>query len=417
MEKYYGIGLMLLYSIIYLSSSIFIQKKKNHQFLSLRSTNVLHVTNTNIFFSFIIIGILILYELSLEVNIKLILEFLLLICHIITFASFVCKYVRFYKCTQISLGDDDLTEFKKIKSQKYYYEYFYIRIILTLFGACTVVLTIVFLVLNYGLELGNAIKENYDSIIILIRIIPFFVENMILLTCSVLLRNKSNLGWIKTELIILLVVNIIFSIALNIAFGFFSKSISLFNLSCLIFLFCLQCITILCPIIRCWFDKVNFGYHITKESANDLYLFLSNEKCYNSFESFLMSEQERDNNRFILDLYTHVIKYRIKYIVEDIHLNKLNEGKLIHKKYFDKDKEILSTEDNIILNMRKKNENLLKNNECKLEMFDEALEKAYSYLNGKYINFKKTEEFAKLINEIDYDTYIWCKLADCGLIK
>ena len=341
----------------------------------------------------------------------LILEFLLLICHIITFASITCKYVRFYKCTQICLGDDDLTDFKNFKQQKYYYEYFYIRSILILFGVCTIVLTIVTLVLLYGF--GESITINNKEYFPLIWIIPFFMDNMFLLTCTFLLRNKNNLGGIKTELIILLIYNYISSFTI---YFFFQKENDI-GIICLIYLIILQGITILYPIIICWFDKVTFGYHITKESTKDLYLFLSNEKCYNSFESFLMSEQERENNRIILDLYTHIIQYRIKFMVEGIHLNKLNEGKLIHKKYFDKDKEILFTEDDIILNMRKKNENLLKNNECKFEMFDEALEKAYSYLNGKYNNFKQTDEFAQLINEIDYDTYIWCKLADCGLIK
>lgn len=411
------LGLSIFNSILFLCSSIFIRKKKNHLFLSLRSTNILHVINTNIFFSTIIVWVL--FYFHINDIIQLILEFLLLICHIITFASITCKYVRFYKCTQICLGDDDLTDFKNFKQQKYYYEYFYIRSILILFGVCTIVLTIVTLVLVYGFK-EFIIKNN--EYFPLIWIIPFFMDNMILLTCTFLVRNKNNLGGIKTELIILLIYNYISSFTISLFSLFVKKEdyngiIGIIGIICLLYLIILQGITILYPIIICWLDKVTFGYHITKESTKDLYLFLSNEKCYNSFESFLMSEQERENNRIILDLYTHIIQYRIKFMVEDIHLNKLNEGKLIHKKYFDKDKEILFTEDDIILNMRKKNENLLKNNECKFEMFDEALEKAYSYLNGKYNNFKQTDEFAQLINEIDYDTYIWCKLADCGLIK
>ena len=117
-------------------------------------------------------------------------------------------------------------------------------------------------------------------------------------------------------------------------------------------------------------------------------------------------------------MYTHIIKYRVLFMVEEINLYKLNEARTIHNLYF-KDKLInqYANEDSILQNLKKQNSGLIQRSECTIDMFDPALEKAYTYLFNKFQSFKRSDEYTSLVSEVNYDTYLRCKLADCGLIK
>ena len=138
----------------------------------------------------------------------------------------------------------------------------------------------------------------------------------------------------------------------------------------------------------------------------------------NKFEQFLMLEQNREENRYFLDMYTHIIKYRVLFMVEEINLYKLNEARTIHNLYF-KDKLLnqYANEDSILQNLKKQNSSMIHRSECTIDMFDPALEKAYTYLFNKFQSFKRSDEYTSLVSEVNYDTYLRCKLADCGLIK
>lgn len=130
--------------IIYIITSIGIQKYKNNIFLSIRSTNVLQVINANIFLS-ICVFFTTIFDTSDTLSLF---QSLLIVFHIITIFSFIITIHRIKYCSKIDIIEDDLLTFKFFKSHPYHYEYFYIRLILIV----TAVLVFGLLIVFFGVE-------------------------------------------------------------------------------------------------------------------------------------------------------------------------------------------------------------------------------------------------------------------------
>ena len=404
--------------IIYLITSIAIQKNKTNIFLSIRSTNVLQVINANIFLSICVFFTTIFHINDNNVLLKIlsIFQSLFIVFHIITFFSFVMTIHRIKCCSTIDIREDDLLTFKYFKSHSYHYEYFYIRLILFVTAAFLFTLLIVYFGLNITVLLPFA-KINYP--VKIFWLVLFAIETAALITYQFFMFSNEIRAKIKTQILLVVILNISYSVIANVLLLLKSDILpSNFNCMSIIYLLLLQFTFVGFPLFLSRFDKTTTAYNITSEALNDLYLLLSNEQSYSKFEEYLMLDQNRKENRYFLDMYTHIIKYRVLFMIEQINLYKLNEARTIHNLYF-KDKFLsqYANEDSILQNLKKQNAGLIHRSECTIDMFDPALEKAYSYLFQQFLSFKRSDEFSSLVNEVNYDTYLRCKLADCGLIK
>ena len=400
--------------IIYIITSIGIQKYKNNIFLSIRSTNILQVINANIFLS-ICVFFTTIFSVSDTLSLF---QSLLIIFHIITIFSFIITIHRIKCCSKIDIIEDDLLTFKYFKSHPYHYEYFYIRLILIVTAVLVFCLLIVFFGVEEKILLPFAELHNiYLYSVKIFWLVLFSIETVALITYQSFMFSNEIRAKIKTQMFLVIILNILYSVIAN-ALCFYKEIESVLNFISIIYLLLLQFCLVGFPLFLSQFDKTTTAYNITSEALNELYLLLSNEQSYNKFEEFLMLDQNREENRYFLDMYTHIIKYRVLFMVEEINLYKLNEARAIHNLYF-KDKLInqYANEDSILQNLKKQNSSMIHRSECTIDMFDPALEKAYSYLFHQFLSFKRSDEFSSLVSEVNYNTFLRCKLADCGLIK
>ena len=162
-----------------------------------------------------------------------------------------------------------------------------------------------------------------------------------------------------------------------------------------------------------------FNYHFTFKLMNNLYLFLTNETCYQSFSNYLNNKkiENKDNNGYLyLKLYTHIMKYKL-----DFHLNMgidqgFNEAVTLFNDFFGND-EISKKLDAETVRKVKAECNILNNHNYNENIFDEALKFAFNELGKLFVEFKGSREYSELYAEITLSSYIRCKMYNTGLIN
>ena len=429
----YLIILSVIYCIIAVVLSLRIKERKNQLFLSLRSTNILHVTNITITGSIIIV-ILSFTSQNNEYNehynfgTKFIYN-LYLYFQIILFISIIFKYHRLVICSTLNYMDDDLENFKSFSIKNHYFQYYFIRILIII----TFVLFILVIVLSYYVNTSLEPlfylieEEEIKPIPIIIWTCIFTIENSLLFIYALFILKKDLKANLKKEILFLVTLNVIYSSTIAIDLfsdKFYNKLYEQYIT--LIYYILLHLITIFWPIWSCRVEDITTTYNLTKEAAEDFYLCLSNEKSYNKFEEFLNEDtSSRNANAKALELYTRIMNYRL--------LINLNKGRYmsvlrddvvtIYQKFFVnkttlglKDKE---EEDDVpkFGNIKSNIMNCIEKGNYEKDTLDRLLEMVYEHLNDKFKLFKESEKFKELIYEIGYETYIRCKLTNCGLMK
>ena len=87
------------------------------------------------------------------------------------------------------------------------------------------------------------------------------------------------------------------------------------------------------PIFMSFFSKGNIAYRFTSKLTNNLYLFLTNEFCYNAFNEYLIKNDQ--NGLFYLKLYTHIMKFKLDFALQKYNRQQgLNEANAIFNNYF-----------------------------------------------------------------------------------
>ena len=430
---------LLLCSIISIAYGIFaivlslrIKERKDQLYLSLRSTNILQITNISISFSLIIVIFSFWSFNNLNKYFENLIYNLYLSFQIILFISILLKYHRLVICSAINYLEDDLENFKSFKIKDYYFQFFYIRILIII-SAILLILAFVLSIYQINLRpLFYLIEEHNTSIQIIIWTIIFVVENSLLFVYALFILKKDLQAHLKSEILLLVILNVIYS--LTIAFDLFNDIFPKEFLSndkyeqiiTVIYLILLQILTIFWPIWSCRVDNVSTTYNLTKEVAHDFYLCLSNEKSYNKFEKYLKEDTEStDENLQAIELYTRIMKYRLSYslnrgyffssLKQDVR--EINEKFLLNKTCLEfQDKNIDETIprfENIKSNILR----ALSDDNFEKDLFDKLLEIVYDYLIEKFYKFILSEYYDDLITEISYETYIRCKLTNCGLLK
>lgn len=417
----------LLYSI----SFYFIIKRRKYSVVSVRSPTLLIMNNlggflmTTTFFTYEMVEKLY-KDSSKRINLKAFcraLPFNYIVFHMLMMISFILRCHRIIECCKINY--DERVEIKQFYKRRYLYkEQFYIKILfacmssILLINLFTQIESTKYSIIPYHFVCCMEIINESQFYVSLSWIIINFAEDAILLTYTYLISINQIKQMIKFELYTFLLVWIIYPNALRLSDFLFNVDTTP-NLShwtsyiCIGFLYICLFLNGYLPIILSYLDQTNISYHFNPKLTQSLYLFLSNEVCYYSFYEF-MSTNERDY--FFINLYTELMKYKIKFTTEPNFNLVLQDASRVYNKYFANN----LNDTYLDFEMTNKIKNacqMLFNEECTYELFDEVLCVCYDYLEIRYNDYKKSDEYQILSDHLNLNSYIQCKMCNTGLIN
>ena len=432
--------------ILFLLFTVTIKRNSDNIFFSMRSSNLMIITNALIFFSIAtyVLNDILYDEYYDNDNLRYISTFYSLF-QIGIFISLTMRYFRlFLSCRNPE--DSQNVQYNLFETKYYHYEYFYVRLI-----AVSILLALIASLVNYFVgnkNVGMFIYEiefinnnkNKDDIdgCFYFWIIFSFLQTAIFTTFDLLI-SKTHLNpdvYISQEISLVAFVNYIYSLSIGLSFliskdrdiitsdnikNFIEGTIMLIPL---VYNLLIYFIVIALPFLYGVFNSTVIIYDLPGELCESLYLFLTKEKCFDAFHNYLKTnndiirnQNDREKGVFLLDLLICIFKFRLlvtnnesrTLIAEEINsirINYLERGDL--NNYLDKN----LVQETIDLCTRYVNSNTLRAN-----IFDKVAAEAYQFLDNKFKNFKASELFNKLKNELTEETNIRCKLTNFGLIR
>lgn len=424
---------LVLFTIFFIS----IKRNSENIFFSMRSCNLAQITNLSILLSILCLTISDIFYSTDSKFIPLLSDFYYFF-HLITFITLILRYHRvFISCKTNDLGKDDLLQFKFFEAKNYHYEYFYIRLMAGIIFVLSVSLIIFFFIENndhsniiQNLEL--LIKNNKcDSITeknFNLWIITLFVETLIYLTYVSFISTthfnpKVNL---PLEIILLSIINYLYFfyifnnfliIESNDNDNFFKKY--LIYLVPIIYNLLIYFVSIGLPFIWGKSNKTVINYDLPGELASSMYLFLTKEKCFDLFHSYLYNRsKDKRKSTFYLDMLINIFKFRMLYFTEANNNVLINELINIERNFIDIPLSSKYFEDEALIKEAKGAiENARNGGKLKMSLLDPITNVIYDYLEKEFLMFKRSDEFFNLKNELTYETYVRCKLSNYGLIR
>ena len=416
--------------IIYGLCCIMIIKRKNYTSISIRSPTLLLSTILSNFFMKIIIVLYKLFENNQISSFYYIFRLMMIL-------SVILRYERILICCNIDSLKREEEEFNRryYKEKKYlYHEKFYVRLLLIAFALFLISMFVIgivkkkvvfFYTFNYIYDFGETQNHNFQLFKSQMMgwVIWNFIEQFFLITYLFRVLLKSIKEKIKTELLSFFILWYIYSLICTFI-NYITKKKELdeekMNLIVIIISLCVHYIGLFIngyfPLFLSFHYKTAISYHFSPKLMNNLFLFLTNEECYEAFSDYL-TKTNSIKSLFYLQLYTHIMKYKLSFVLnvsKDIGLNEANE---IYNTYF---RENSQYENQIDINVIKKVRSdcqILENNTFTSELFDDALQFVFNELNKKYVVFHNTEEFNRLYRKIKLESYIQCKMCNTGLIN
>ena len=424
--------------ILFLLFTVTIKRNSDNIFFSMRSSNLMIITNALIFFSIAtyVLNDILYDEYKGNDNLRYISTFYSLL-QIGIFISLTMRYFRlFLSCRNPE--DSQNVQYNLFETKYYHYEYFYVRLI-----AVSILLALIASLVNYFVGNKNVgmfiyeieFNKNNDGIngCFYFWIIFSFLQTATFTTFDLLI-SKTHLNpdvYISQEISLVAFVNYIYSLSIGLSFLINNKVLEKDNfikgtitLIPLIYNLLIYFIVIALPFLYGVFNSTVIIYDLPGELCESLYLFLTKEKCFDAFHNYLKTnndiirnQNDREKGVFLLDLLICIFKFRLlvtnnesrTLIAEEINsirINYLERGDL--NNYLDKN----LVQETIDLCTRYVNSNTLRAN-----IFDKVAAEAYQFLDNKFKNFKASELFNKLKNELTEETNIRCKLTNFGLIR
>ena len=422
-DSIYWLIIFGLNFLLYGLCCILIIKRKNYTSISIRSPTLLLST---ILGNFFITTIILLYQIF-ENNIISSFYYLF---RVMLFLSIILRYQRILLCCKIDKMDKQEIELdrKEFSEKRFLFqEKFYVRILLVVLVIFLVVMIIIKLINNTKVELFYTFnyihkfeKESLELFKdqMLIWIIWNFIEQFVLITYIFNIFSKIVEEKIKMEILCFFILWFIYGFISTIFNYDYPKNKDDINLIIIIVTLTVHYLSLFLngyyPIILSFLYKISISYHFSPKLMNNLYLFLTNEKCYDTFTNYLI---KNNNNKYVyfLQLYTHIMKYKLSFVL-NIHRNIVfNDANEIYNTYFSKE-EANYIDENILKKV--KNDCLaLKNNTYTPELFDEALQFTFNELSKIFYIFRSTNDYKNLYNEIKLNSYIQCKMCNTGLIN
>ena len=430
--------------ILFLLFTVTIKRNSDNIFFSMRSSNLMIITNALIFFSIAtyVLNDILYEEYKGNNNLRYISTFYSLF-QIGIFISLTMRYFRlFLSCRNPE--DSQNVQYNLFETKYYHYEYFYVRLI-----AVSILLALIASLVNYFVGnknvgmfiyeiefINNNNNKNNDGIdgCFYFWIIFSFLQTATFTTFDLLI-SKTHLNpdvYISQEISLVAFVNYIYSLSIGLSFlikhkvlekdnNFIKGTITLIPL---IYNLLIYFIVIALPFLYGVFNSTVIIYDLPGELCESLYLFLTKEKCFDAFHNYLKTnndiirnQNDREKGVFLLDLLICIFKFRLLVTnnesrtliaeeINNIRINYLEIGDL--NNYLDKN----LVQETIDLCTRYVNSNTLRAN-----IFDKVAAEAYQFLDNKFKNFKASELFNKLKNELTEETNIRCKLTNFGLIR
>ena len=400
--------------ILYGVCCLLILKRKFFTIISIRSPTLLLCT---IFSNFLTSLVIILFKITGQ---NFFSSFYYLF-RILMMVSIFLRYERIILCCGIN--KNDAADMKQFYEKRYLYiEKFYMRILMFFFGLF-LVSTIIVRALDY--EYFEIFFSNEDLLLnktkMWIWVIYNFIEDFLLISYLFRLYDIITLPnqYIKFELCIFVIIWFIYS---NICSGFgyhyrneIDNKSSVFSIISLTVLYISLIINGVLPVIMTFTPKTLVTYHFTPKLLNNLYLFLTDETCYETFNNYLYTK--KDNGMLLLKLYTYIMRYKLSF-----NLNQNNrelgfaKAVEINHTFFENENNANKLNEEIVNKVRSEC-NILNSQNFNKNMFDEALKYAFNELNNKFLEFKGSREFNELQAQIILSSYIRCKMFNTGLIN
>ena len=425
-----------IFAIFFVIFTIMIKKSNENIFFSMRSSNLMFITNILIFFGFITYILNdILYE-KIEESFKYFFM-LYFVFQISIFFALVLRYFRLYiSCKN---PEDDNVQFNIFEPKSYHYEYFYVRLLAIFIFVILVITIIIFFAVDNKFILANLeilINNNFIDIdkCYYFWIVFSFCQTIVFLTLFLLIET-TNLNpnvHISLEIFLVSLINYIYSLSMFLSIFNDITSIeyikTIINIIPLIYNFLIYFVVIILPFLYGIFNNTVIIYDLPGELCTSLYLFLTKEKCFDAFYRYLkygdsgkisIRGQNNEKNLLFLNLLISIFKYRLlvnnkaspDLIRDEVFKIKNNYlQRIIDNKYTDLNLKKTIVEETI--------------NSCNKELtpfrsnlFDKVAGVVYQILNNIFVEFKKKNEFLDLQRELKEETNIRCKLANFGLIR
>ena len=406
MESEYLVDLIILVIdiVIYGLCCLLILKRKAFTSISIRSPTLLLITN---FSNFLIMLVLLLKDRFFKEN-----YFITIFYYIFKFvmmASIFLRYERLLSC--FNMNNNNVFNLKKYNDKRHsILEKVYIRILLVSFILVCLIIVILNVMQVKYFEIIYDKKQNISQCYV--WIIWHFLELIILMTYIYRISHKNFEYNLTKEIVSLFIFSFLYSNSMSYNFLYNDENTDFFLLSISFFYICLILNGYIPIFMTCCYTKRKVKFSLTTKLANNLYLFLTNEKCYQAFSEYL--NRRGNNGSFFLKVYTHIMKFKL-----DLYLNKykgnegFNEANRIYNDYFLTDKIIVI---DVIKKVKEKCQ-ILKINKFDKDMFDDGLQYAFEELNKRFSDFRDCEKFFNLIEEINMDSFIQCKMFNIGLIN
>ena len=398
--------------IIYGLCGFLIIKKKSLTAISIRSpTLILGSILSNLIMSLTLI-------LPKLVNSSFITIFYYIFRLMMTISIFL-RFERILACFRYNKDKFNTNEnMEKFANKRYLLqEKFYVKIFIGVFVVIFIIILILELLKVRCFELFscsyNKNMNDFKSQMFIWTILNF-LENAAFMTYIFRLYEKRLRFILKKELYLLFAILFIYSNFVCLYNIFEKYNDELFTLVSLSTLYILLLLNGFLPVFASFWYKNILNYQITPKLMNNLYLFLTNKKCYRKFYNYLM--KAGDNSIYMLKLYTHIMKYKLDLAIKKNKEQGLREAKDIYYKYFENEGYLLYVTQDIIIKIQNKCE-ILRSNNYKEDLFDDGLEYAYNQLTVKFGEFIKSEDFKELNDDIELDSIVQCKMQNTGLIN
>ena len=331
--------------------------------------------------------------------------------------SLILRYERIIICCGIN--KNDVADLKQFYDKRYIFtEKFYVRVLMIVTAIILVpsILTPIFDLDYFEVFFTN--KNSLDTIKISIWVGWNFLEQFIIITYLFRMYYIINpKHFIKFELYFFLIIWIIYTNFISVfAYYYNNNNNDAYVLVSLGVLYISLILNGYFPVIISFISKTLVTYHFTFKLMNNLYLFLTNESCYESFNNYLKSKKD-DNGPFFLKLYTYIMKYKLDFTLNanNRDLGFSNAVKL-NNTFFEDESYVKIIEPEVLHKVKNECKSL-NNNMFTKNMFDDALQYAYDELNKRFNDFKNSREYNELQAKISIESYINCKMCNIGLIN
>lgn len=413
--------ILILHILFYGACCFLIMRRKTFTSISIRSPFLLICNNLCCFFMSLIIIINKLHnEEENNISIKYISGFYY-IFQFLMILSFCLRTQRIINCCIINPTEKIMANQKYVNTNLLQEKYFF-RLMLIFLCFFVIILFLIDIIIQFPLTF-SFIDNNYSKRgvqNVLVWMVINFMEQLALITylyniCVNKLKQKLRLELFAFIIIFFIHTNLV-SIAdfRRLITGTTKSNNFIIGITLLVnFLYLM--INGFLPIALTYSYHFSTSYYYTPQLINNLFLFLSNEICYKEFKNYF-NKAQNSKGCLYLELYSDIMNYKLGFTLKVSTEEGYQEAEEIYNTYFKPDTYENIIEKNVIEKIRQLSPQLEKN-VYKTEFFDDALKFVYDELNKLFLEFKKTDKFKEILNELYLNSSIQCKMCFNGLVN